>query len=62
LQKFGGIIEYIEGITKAENERNTLLQHKEQLLKKRKELEVLLEHVTLTGDYSPTDTEVLPFR
>jgi hypothetical protein len=45
-----------------EGERNTLLQEKEQLMKQRNELEVLLERMALTGDYSPMDTEVLPFR
>jgi len=45
-----------------EEERNTLLQEKEQLMKQRNELMVLLERTAVTGDYSAMDTEVLPFR
>jgi hypothetical protein len=45
-----------------EEERNTLLQEKEQLMKHRNELEVLLERTAVTGDYGRMDTEVLPFR
>jgi len=45
-----------------EEERNTLLQEKEQLMKQRSELEVLLERTAVTGDYNDMDTEVLPFR
>jgi seryl-tRNA synthetase len=45
-----------------EEERNTLLQEKEQLMKQRNELAELLERMAVTGDYSAMDTEVLPFR
>jgi hypothetical protein len=45
-----------------EDERNTLLQEREQLMKQRNELEVLLERTAITGDYSAMDIEVLPFR
>jgi mitotic spindle assembly checkpoint protein MAD1 len=45
-----------------EEERNTLLQEKEQLMKRRDELEVQLEHRALKGDYNPMDTKILHFR
>jgi seryl-tRNA synthetase len=57
-----GGIEYNERIRKLEEERNTLLQEKEQLMKRRDELEVKLEDRALKGDYNPRDTKVLHFR
>ena len=45
-----------------EEERNTLLQEKYQLMKRRDELEVKLEARALKGDYNPRDTKVLHFR
>jgi len=45
-----------------EEERNSLLQEKEQLMKQRNELEVLLERTAVTGEYNAMDTEVLSFR
>lgn len=45
-----------------EKERSTLLQEKEQLMKRRDELKVKLEHRTPKGNYEPKDTKVLHFR
>jgi hypothetical protein len=45
-----------------EEERNTLLEEKEQLMKRRDELEVELEHRALKGDGRPVDTKVFQFR
>jgi hypothetical protein len=45
-----------------EEERNTVLQEKEQVMKHRNQLEVKLEDRALKGGYNPRDTKVLHFR
>jgi hypothetical protein len=45
-----------------EEEMNTLQQEKEQLAKRRDELEVELEYRALKGDFNPTKSKVLHFR
>lgn len=62
LYKFAGDIECNERIRKLEKERSTLLQEKEQLMKRRDELKAKLEHSTPKDDYKPKDTKVLHVR
>jgi hypothetical protein len=45
-----------------EEERNSLQQEKEQLMKRRDELEVELEYRVLKGDFNPVKSKVLHFR
>jgi hypothetical protein len=45
-----------------EDERNMLQQEKEQLMKRKDELEVELEYRALKGDFNPMRSKVLHFR
>ena len=51
-----------ERIEKLEAERNALRQEKEELLKRKDELEVELEYRALKGDFNPMKTKVLHMR
>jgi seryl-tRNA synthetase len=51
-----------ERISKLEEERNSLQQEKEQLMKRRNELEVELEFRAFKGDFNPMKSKVLHFR
>ncbi|XP_021932555.1 mitotic spindle assembly checkpoint protein MAD1 isoform X2 [Zootermopsis nevadensis] len=57
-----GGIQFSERIYKLEEERNTLQQEKEQLMKRRDELEVELEYRALKGDFNPMKSKVLHIR
>jgi FtsZ-binding cell division protein ZapB len=52
----------IERIRKLEEERNSLQQEKEQLMKRRDELEGKLECKALKGDFNPMTSKVLHCR
>ncbi|XP_021932556.1 mitotic spindle assembly checkpoint protein MAD1 isoform X3 [Zootermopsis nevadensis] len=60
--KGSGGIQFSERIYKLEEERNTLQQEKEQLMKRRDELEVELEYRALKGDFNPMKSKVLHIR
>jgi hypothetical protein len=62
LYNFAGGIECNETIRKLEKEKSILLQEKEQLMKRRDELKVKLEHRAPQGASKPKDTRVLHFR
>jgi mitotic spindle assembly checkpoint protein MAD1 len=60
--KGSGGIEYNDRIIKLEKERSTLLQEKEQFMKRRDELKVKLENRAPKGNNKPKDIKVLHFR
>jgi hypothetical protein len=62
FSKFLGGIQFHERICKLEEERNTLQHEKDQLMKRKEELEVELEYRALKGDFNPMNTKVLHFR
>lgn len=51
-----------ERFQKLEEERDALRQEKEELMKRRDELEIELEYRALKGDFNPTKSKVLHFR
>lgn len=58
----GSGVQFSERISKLEEEVNSLQQEKEQLMKRRDELEVELEYRALKGDFNPVKSKVLHFR
>ncbi|XP_069687893.1 mitotic spindle assembly checkpoint protein MAD1-like [Periplaneta americana] len=60
--KGSGGLQTTERIMKLEEERNMLQKEKEELLKRRDELEIELEQRALKGDFNPLKTRVLHFR
>ncbi|GLH03153.1 Uncharacterized protein GBIM_09055 [Gryllus bimaculatus] len=50
---FAGNSDIMEKLNRLEGERNTLLQEKEQLQKRKDELEVQLEYRAIKGDFNP---------
>ncbi|KAK7791169.1 hypothetical protein R5R35_005379 [Gryllus longicercus] len=59
---FAGNSDIMEKLNRLEGERNTLLQEKEQLQKRKDELEVQLEYRAIKGDFNPVTSKVLHFR